>query len=129
MRIPMTLECPFCDPEQASILDQDALTFSILDAFPVSPGHTLVIPKRHVSDWFDLSEEEQVSLLRAVTRTKERLDQELHPDGYNIGINVGAAAGQTVWHVHVHVIPRYDGDVDDPRGGVRHCMPKKGYYP
>jgi diadenosine tetraphosphate (Ap4A) HIT family hydrolase len=113
--------CPFCDPGDR-VVDADELTFTILDAYPASPGHTLVIPRRHVASWFDLDDVEQAAVLRAVGRAKARLDAARRPDGYNVGINVGAAAGQTVWHVHVHLIPRYSGDASDPRGGVRHAV-------
>lgn len=104
------------------------LAFAIRDAFPVSPGHTLVIPRREVATWFDASLEEQHALFALVDAVKRQLDAELHPDGYNIGINAGEAAGQTVMHLHVHVIPRYRGDVADPRGGVRHIIAGKGNY-
>jgi superfamily II DNA or RNA helicase/HKD family nuclease/diadenosine tetraphosphate (Ap4A) HIT family hydrolase len=100
----------------------------IWDAFPASPGHALLTPRRHVADWFDASPEEQAELLRAVAVAKASIEMEHRPDGYNIGINVGRAAGQTVFHLHVHVIPRYSGDVPDPRGGVRHVIPSKGNY-
>ena len=102
---------------------------TLRDGSPVSPGHTLVVPRRHVASWFELSEEEQIAVLKAVSRARSRLDEEHSPAGYNLGVNVGAAAGQTVMHVHVHLIPRYQGDVADPRGGVRHVVPGKGFYP
>lgn len=120
--------CPFCQLEQDKIVAQDELTLTMRDGYPVSEGHTLVIPKRHVESWFDLEDDEQTAMLRAVRKAQAALDDELHPAGWNFGINVGAAAGQTVWHVHVHLIPRYDNDVDDPRGGVRHVIPGKGFY-
>jgi diadenosine tetraphosphate (Ap4A) HIT family hydrolase len=94
----------------------------------VSPGHTLVIPNRHVASFFEISDEEQAEVLAAVREAKLALDADLHPDGFNIGLNVGPAAGQTVMHAHVHVIPRFQGDVADPRGGVRHCIPGRGFY-
>ena len=106
----------------------NALAFAIRDGFPVSPGHTLVIPRRLVATWFEATREEQLAILELVDEVKARLDAELRPDGYNIGINAGVAAGQTVMHLHVHLIPRYSGDVADPRGGVRHLMPGKGNY-
>ena len=92
-------------------------------------GHTLVVPFREVPTWFEATQEEQAAILELVDRVKEQLDAELHPDGYNVGFNVGEAAGQTVMHLHVHVIPRYRGDVPDPRGGVRHVIPERGNYP
>lgn len=94
----------------------------------MSPGHTLIVTRRHVASFSETSVEEQHALLRAVAAARQALDAELHPDGYNIGINDGVAAGQTILHVHVHVIPRYAGDSPDPRGGVRHCIPAMGYY-
>lgn len=120
--------CPFCEVEPDRKLAEGDLTISIRDAFPVSPGHTLVVPRRHVASFFDLTEAEQAAVLRAVGEARAVLDGELHPDGFNIGINVGVAAGQTVMHAHVHVSPRFVGDAEDPRGGVRHCIPGRGYY-
>ena len=122
------MACPFCTLDSEQLVSEDDLTVAVRDGYPVSPGHTLVIPRRHVSSWFGLDEVERVAVLHAVDRAKEQLESDLHPDGWNIGINVGAAAGQTVWHVHVHLIPRFEGDMDDPRGGVRHCVAGKGHY-
>ena len=96
--------------------------------YPVSPGHTLLIPKRHTGSFFDLSEQERGDLLGQLDRAKLALDQEFQPQGYNIGINDGAAAGQTVPHLHVHLIPRFDGELPDPRGGVRWVIPGKAKY-
>jgi len=90
-----------------------------MDAYPVAKGHTLVVPKAHRTDIFDCTPEEVADLWALVRKVKEKLDEELHPDGYNVGTNVGAASGQTVFHCHVHVIPRQRGDAADPRGGVR----------
>lgn len=98
------------------------------DAFPVSAGHALLIPMRHVATWFDATPEEQHSLIRALDVAKAEIDQRYRPDGYNIGINAGAAAGQTIFHLHVHLMPRYARDVPDPRGGVRHVIPDKANY-
>ena len=100
----------------------------IRDGYPVSPGHSLIIPKRHVASFFDLSDDERTSLFRLLTEAKAGLDVEFKPDGYNIGINDGVAAGQTVFHLHVHLIPRYQGDLPDPRGGVRCIFPDKANY-
>jgi diadenosine tetraphosphate (Ap4A) HIT family hydrolase len=94
----------------------------------VSPGHTLLIPKRHTGSFFDLSEQERSGLLALLDRAKLVLDEEFQPQGYNIGVNDGAAAGQTVPHLHVHLIPRFDGDLPDPRGGVRWVLPDKAKY-
>ena len=106
------------------------LAFAVWDGFPVSPGHALVVTRRVVRDWFEAAADEQQALMELVTRVKEILDATLErkPDGYNVGFNCGEAAGQTVMHLHVHVIPRYSGDVEDPRGGVRHVIPAKANY-
>jgi diadenosine tetraphosphate (Ap4A) HIT family hydrolase len=124
----MHQDCPFCSLSGAHVIARGRLTTTIRDAYPVSPGHTLVIPNRHVASFFAISDEEQAEVLAAVREAKLALDADLHPDGFNIGLNVGRAAGQTVMHAHVHVIPRFHGDVADPRGGVRHCIPGRGYY-
>lgn len=104
------------------------LAFAIRDAFPVSPGHTLIVPRRLVATWFDASVDERAAIVELLDVVKQQLDAELHPDGYNVGFNAGEAAGQTVAHLHLHVIPRYRGDGEDPRGGIRHVMPGKGNY-
>ena len=107
----------------------NAVAFAFRDRYPVSPGHTLVVTRRVVGDWFAASEEEQLGVLRLIEEVKRQLDEEFEPHGYNVGFNAGDAAGQTVMHLNVHVIPRYRGDVRDPRGGVRHVIPGKGHYP
>jgi diadenosine tetraphosphate (Ap4A) HIT family hydrolase len=114
-------------PESAWV-GSNPLAFAIRDRFPVSQGHTLVVPRRLVATWFEATRDEQIAMLELVDEVKHSLDAELRPDGYNIGVNVGAAAGQTVMHAHVHVIPRFVGDVEDPRGGVRHVIPGMGNY-
>jgi diadenosine tetraphosphate (Ap4A) HIT family hydrolase len=114
-------------PPERWIASND-LAFALYDGFPVSPGHALIIPRRLVATWFEATREEQIALFELIDTVKARLDAELQPDGYNIGINAGLAAGQTVMHLHVHLIPRFGGDVPDPRGGVRHLMPGKGNY-
>lgn len=118
--------CPFCNSKEAVI--KNDLAYSRYDIYPVSKGHTLIVPHRHVSDFFDLTLEERSAIFELVDETKTLLDKEYQPDGYNIGINVGESAGQTVWHVHVHVIPRYKGDMKEPRGGVRGVIPEKQKY-
>ena len=121
--------CPLCGRvRDGEAVHSSQLAAAIRDGFPVSPGHTLVIPHRHVPNLFDLDRDEQAALMEMVTVVREALDLELHPDGYNVGINVGVAAGQTVPHVHVHVIPRYEGDVPDPRGGIRWIFPQHAQY-
>ena len=124
--INMNNNCPFCTPDEP-ILSND-LAYARFDKYPVNNGHLLIIPFRHVSDFFDLTEEERKAIFNLVDEAKVLLDKKHKPDGYNIGINVGEAAGQTVWHVHVHVIPRYNGDMNDPRGGVRGVIPEKQKY-
>ena len=107
---------------------ENALAFAVRDGFPVSEGHTLVITKRVVPTWFDATDDERRAVMELVDTVRAQLDEEFHPDGYNVGFNAGSAAGQTVMHLHVHVIPRYRGDMDDPRGGVRHVIPARGNY-
>jgi len=120
--------CAFCTLPSARVIDENATSMVIRDGYPVSPGHTLLIPKRHTGSFFDLSEQERSDLLTLLDRAKLALDEELHPQGYNIGINDGAAAGQTVPHLHVHLIPRFEGDLPDPRGGVRWVIADKAKY-
>src|SRR5262245_56389373 len=122
----MTLSvCPFCHLEKSRIRLENGFAVAFLDAFPLTEGHTLVIPKRHVASVFDLSEEEQAALWQLVALIRDKLLDELKPDGFNVGLNDGPAAGQTVMHAHVHVIPRRKGDVADPRGGIRWILPGK----
>lgn len=122
------MACPFCNIERSRIVAESPLAVALRDEFPVNPGHTLVVPRLHVASWFDAPPEERKALMALVDTVKAALDNDRHPDGYNIGINVGAAAGQTVMHLHVHVIPRFAGDVDDPTGGVRFVIPSRGNY-
>ncbi len=118
----------FLSVPESDHVASNAHAFAFRDRYPVSPGHTLVVTRRVVADWFAASEEERRAVLALVDEVKAALDAELHPAGYNVGFNAGLAAGQTVMHLHVHVIPRYAGDMDDPRGGVRHVIPGKGNY-
>ncbi len=122
------IDCPFCHLPADRILDDNAHAVAVADAYPVSPGHTLVIPKRHRASFFELSMDEITAVYELLRRMKARLDGTLKPAGYNVGINIGEAAGQTVGHVHVHLIPRFVGDVGEPRGGVRNVIPGKGPY-
>lgn len=110
------------------VLNDGHLVKAIWDGFPVSPGHTLIIPRRHVASWFDASQEEQREMLDTIEHVRRIIDELFSPAGYNIGINIGAAAGQTVFHLHLHVIPRYMGDVADPTGGIRAVIPGKAKY-
>jgi diadenosine tetraphosphate (Ap4A) HIT family hydrolase len=114
-------------PHERLVL-QSELTVVIRDGFPVSPGHTLIIPKRHVGSFFEITDAERADLMSQLARARSELQREFHPAGYNVGINDGAAAGQTVPHLHIHLIPRYDGDQQDPRGGVRWVIPSKAAY-
>jgi diadenosine tetraphosphate (Ap4A) HIT family hydrolase len=102
--------------------------FAILDAYPVTPGHTLVIARRHVVDAFDLTACELDDILRLIGTARDRIDRTFRPTGFNIGVNIGRDAGQTIRHVHIHVIPRYPGDCEDPTGGVRGVIPGKARY-
>ena len=120
--------CPFCSPAPDRIAFERPLVLALWDAFPASPGHLLVVPRRHVPTWFDATAEEHEAIRGALDEARQLIDARHRPDGYNIGANVGRAAGQTVFHLHVHLIPRYAGDVPDPRGGVRHVIPGKGNY-
>jgi len=123
------MSCPFCDIKKDSIIFDGDNWVGVKDGFPVSEGHTLLIPKRHCETFFDLNNDELTELVSyCIPTIKEILDGEYHPDGYNIGANCGTASGQTVMHCHIHIIPRYNGDVDDPRGGVRGVIPKKQKY-
>lgn len=128
MECDASTECPFCHPVKARVITRHSHFFVYQDGFPVSPGHALVIPFRHVGTLAELSAEEQAALFPAVLDAQRRLDERHRPDGYNIAINQGAAGGQTVPHLHVHVIPRYHGDRPDPRGGVRWIFPDKADY-
>jgi len=120
--------CPFCTLPPERILLTSTNGLIIRDGYPISPGHTLVIPRRHVDSFFNLTADERVDLLGLLDQAKAGIDKEFKPDTYNVGINDGPAAGQTVPHLHIHLIPRYTGDVPDPRGGVRWIIPEKADY-
>ena len=120
--------CPFCSLPAIRTVEQNAHAVLILDAYPVSSGHSLVIPKRHVGSFFEVTQFERAALFALLDRATELVDHQHQPVGYNIGINDGATAGQTVPHLHIHLIPRYDGDQPDPRGGVRWVIPEKADY-
>ncbi len=119
--------CPFCNVEREIILESE-MSFAIYDGFPVNEGHALIIPKRHTANYFDLSLEEQKDCIELLNRVKGIVQAKYNPAGFNVGININEAAGQTVPHVHIHLIPRYEGDVDEPRGGVRGVLPLKKFY-
>lgn len=120
--------CPFCHLEVSRIHLENDVAAAFPDAFPVAEGHMLIVPKRHVASLFDLSEQDQAALWRLVALVRAKLMADLKPDGFNVGVNDGSAAGQTVMHAHVHVIPRRAGDVADARGGVRWVVPGKAAY-
>ncbi|OGU00120.1 MAG: HIT family hydrolase [Geobacteraceae bacterium GWB2_52_12] len=140
--------CPFCAPANSEVILSNDHAFAIYDGYPVTPGHTLIVPKRHIASFFEATKEEQAAMFELLAEMRERLksppsslsemgETNKHsenteclsiPDGYNIGINDGPAAGQTVMHMHIHLIPRYAGDTNDPRGGVRWIMPVKAPY-
>jgi diadenosine tetraphosphate (Ap4A) HIT family hydrolase len=107
---------------------ENEVGIALRDAFPVTEGHSLVIPKQHVVSLFDLDTEGQAALWQLAAEVRAKLVEEFHPAGFNFGVNDGPAAGQTVMHAHIHVIPRYTGDATDPRGGVRQIIPQKARY-
>lgn len=116
------MQSPFLQVPEDEHLASNEHAFAIFDANPASPGHVLVIPRRPISSWFDATVEEQHAAIRLLAQVKQLLDDRFGPDAYNVGFNDGVAAGQTVFHAHLHVIPRYSGDMSDPRGGVRHAV-------
>ncbi len=124
----MSANCPFCSLPQDRIISECESTVTIRDGYPVSEGHSLIIPKRHIESFFDCNPDEKIAISLALEEAKVALDKEFSPDGYNMGINDGIAAGQTVMHLHIHLIPRYKGDTEDPRGGVRWIFPEKARY-
>ena len=122
------LFCPFCALQPDHVEFQKTYVLALRDRYPISSGHTLIIPKRHVESVFDLLPEELLELGELVVEVRRRLIREFQPDGFTVGVNDGAAAGQTVSHAHVHVIPRYIGDVAEPRGGIRWVIPERAPY-
>jgi diadenosine tetraphosphate (Ap4A) HIT family hydrolase len=115
--------CALCRPEDVVVADEHA--YVARDKFSLSPGHVIAVPHRHVADFFAMTTQEKHAVLALLDRAREQIDRDHRPDGYNIGVNIGAAAGQSRMHVHVHLIPRYSGDVPDPSGGVRCVLPKR----
>lgn len=129
-QIMTTKDCPFCNPDiKSRIVAEHGSVFAVSDIYPVTEGHLLILPKRHAADWFSLMEEERHDAEKLILCLREKL---LADDptitGFNIGVNCGASAGQTIFHAHIHLIPRRDGDTDDPRGGVRGVIPHKQKY-
>lgn len=127
----MDTTCFFCDllSDGARTIIETTYFFTVLDNFPINKGHTLIIPKRHSTDIFSLKTEEWEDLPSVVLKAKAYLDQEYHPEGYNIGVNCGTTAGQTIFHTHIHIIPRYIGDVPNPKGGIRNLKKPLVKYP
>jgi len=124
----MSERCPFCEVLPERVVARNSLAIAIRDGFPIAEGHTLVVPREHEAHLFDLPGQTQAALWQLVGEVRNELHLELSPAGFNIGLNDGIAAGQTVMHVHIHVIPRYKGDVEDPRGGIRCVIPDKAKY-
>jgi len=121
--------CTFCDKiDKSRILIETTEWVAFYDKYPVSKGHVLIVSKEHYNDFFELPENLKESLQYRINDIKNILDNEFHPDGYNIGCNCGEAAGQSVMHFHLHIIPRYKGDVENPKGGIRGCIPTKMSY-
>ncbi len=123
---PESPPCPFCVTTGAVL--RHASAYARYDLNPVTRGHMLVIPLRHEADFFRTSAAERSAMLALLDEARSLLEREFHPDGYNLGVNVGVAAGQTIGHVHLHLIPRYHGDVEQPRGGVRGVIPSRQSY-
>jgi diadenosine tetraphosphate (Ap4A) HIT family hydrolase len=121
------MDCIFCQPDR-SALAATKLSLALLDGFPVSKGHTLVVPRRHVMSIWEMTTEEYVDAFVLVRQVKDILQTKFEPQGFNIGANCGEAAGQSLFHAHIHIIPRYVGDVPSPRGGIRNIIPGKGDY-
>ena len=119
----MQPECELCHPDQ--LVAQNALAYARYDSVPLGPGHVLVIPFRHVANFFDMTAEEKAAVVSLLDEAKALIEPQFKPDGYNIGVNIGKAGGQSRMHVHVHLIPRFDGDIADPRGGIRCVLPKR----
>lgn len=122
------MSSPFLERPASERILENELAFAIPDAFPLSPGHALVVPRRVVKNWFEATPEEHAAIMCLVSELRALLDRSMKPDGYNVGFNAGEAAGQTVPHLHVHVIPRYLGDLPDPRGGIRWILPAHADY-
>ena len=123
-------ECVFCKQviQNEKTIFENEFAIAYFDKFPVSKGHMLIITKRHAATFFDITDDEQIAIIELLNKCKKYIDDKYNPDGYNVGLNCGEAAGQSVMHIHVHLIPRYKGDVENPRGGVRGVIPSKKNY-
>jgi diadenosine tetraphosphate (Ap4A) HIT family hydrolase len=121
--------CPFCHrSKRIEVICENDYAWATLDIYPVNPGHALIIPKRHFPSFFDITKKEYFAVFDLIKKVKDILNEKFQPDGYNIGININESAGQTIPHVHIHIISRYKGDVENPRGGVRNVIPGMGDY-
>jgi len=120
--------CPFCHLDEDRIFLNSELVKGIWDDYPLNPGHVLLIPHRHIARWFDATREEQVALTSAIEHAKVAIEEKYSPQGFNVGFNDQKTAGQTIPHLHIHMIPRYEGDVSDPRGGIRNIIPARAAY-
>ena len=121
-------ECVFCRIDRSRVAWSSSLVMALWDAFPISPGHALIVPRRHVEKWSDLTAQEKAAIIEGLDVMRALIDNRHAPEGYNVGFNDGAAAGQTVMHFHLHIIPRYRGDASDPRGGIRWVLGEKAVY-
>ena len=122
------MSCPFCNINEDKIIAKNKFSYAIYDKYPVNKGHILIISKKHIRDYFDASTEVREAIFDLMEDCKSLLDNKYNPDGYNIGFNCGKEAGQTIMHFHLHLIPRYEGDIEDPTGGVRGVIPEKRVY-
>ena len=120
--------CIFCNTGGEKLVAENALAQAVLDTYPVSAGHTLIVPRRHARTIWELTDEEYAACFALVREAQAIIARRHEPDGFNVGVNCEEAGGQSVWHAHIHLIPRYQGDVPDPRGGVRNVIPHKAHY-
>ena len=127
-RVEANGSCPFCRVEPGRFAWSSPLAIALWDVYPISLGHALIVPRRHAASWSELTTDEKSALMAGVDAVRALIDERYQPDAYNVGFNDGAAAGQTIMHFHVHVVPRYQGDVSDPRGGIRWVLPDKAAY-
>ncbi|MFA5603000.1 MAG: HIT family protein [Bacilli bacterium] len=124
-----TQSCIFCNIEPNLIIIENELAYGIRDGFPVTSLHSLIIPKRHISSYFDLTQKELMACNELIREIQTQIrEHDPTVTGFNVGVNIGKTAGQTIFHSHIHLIPRREGDVPNPKGGVRHVIPEKGFY-
>lgn len=122
------MNCIFCEYSKEEYIAENDLCFAIFDKFPVNKGHALIIPKRHFQNYFDATKEEIAAMYDLSHEVKKIIDKKYSPDGYNVGVNVNHEGGQTIMHLHMHIIPRYKGDIEDPRGGIRRIKRQLVFY-